>query len=390
MEDQKVDDDTFMNNSFLSEEKEKDVDGNDGKEEDRDGGAESLSESISPSKRAGRRSRRKDNEEEDHQFATTGNNGDGGGAWGQEEAMNRTESENFSLSYERMNRRGRDLDTSEGSDNDESNKNSSSLKGRPRKHQNIWEDEIQSEEKGNEKVAKNNSNNRHRNYHDDYDGGDSGLMIIPDLDDETDATDSFETQVAVAPKASTKKLNSLNELDIANKHIIPSIAGPGLDISLLTSCLVPHDNVQEEDKLWTFDTLLHEINMQERLERSKMIARLKKQNKISDMLKEGGDNFSSSLNLTTSNNNSTNLNTLLGIGSGGATLATAMTTSHTLATGITDTRNLHGLTSHSGLTMNLMTSSGNGQVSSLTGRTRKTKLDSLIAEDDENEGKGDN
>ena len=134
-------------------------------------------------------------------------------------------------------------------------------------------------------------------------------MIIPDLDDDTDAVDSFETQVAVAPKASTKKLNSLNELDIANKHIVPSIAGPGLDISLLTSCLVPHDNIVEDDNLWTFDTLLHEINMQERLERSKMIARLKKQNKISDMFKEIGGNFDPR-NIATDNNMSANLKIL--------------------------------------------------------------------------------
>ena len=286
-----------------------------------------------------------------------------------------------------MNRRGQDVGYAKEADNDESNQNSITGKGRSRKQQNIWEDEMESDRK--RSVNSNNkSPSRSRNNHDFSDGADSGIMIIPDLDDETDAVDSFENQIAVAPKASTKKLNSLNELDIANKHIVPSIAGPGLDISLLTSCLVPHDNVLEDDNLWTFDTLLHEINMQERLERSKMIARLKRQNKISDMYKEIDSSFSS-LNMTRGNT-STNLNTLLGIGSGGATLTTAMTTSHTLATGYTDTNNLQGLTSHSGLTMNMMTNTGKGQVSSLTGRTRKTKLDSLIAEDDETEGKGDN
>ena len=121
MEDEKVDD-RFGENSFLDEQKEKSEDRSEGKGEDGDGGAESLSESISPSKRPGRRSRRQDIEKEEGNFDNAiSNSGGGGGAWGQEDNSNRTESEAFSLSYERMNRRGQDVGYAEEADNDESN-----------------------------------------------------------------------------------------------------------------------------------------------------------------------------------------------------------------------------------------------------------------------------
>lgn len=85
------------------------------------------------------------------------------------------------------------------------------------------------------------------------------IMIIPDLDEE-DEQEDITTQVAVAPKNLARRVQSLAQLDREIKYQVP--AAGGLDLSILTKCLVPPKMVEEEDVTWHFDTLLQEVTQE--------------------------------------------------------------------------------------------------------------------------------
>jgi len=103
-------------------------------------------------------------------------------------------------------------------------------------------------------------------------GDDDGdeILIIPDLEEE--AEEDITTQVAQAPRNLTRRLPGLRELDAELKFAIPS--GLGVDLSVLTTTLVPPDMVSEDDTTWEFDALLQEVT-QEFIAESERAAEMK-------------------------------------------------------------------------------------------------------------------
>ena len=78
------------------------------------------------------------------------------------------------------------------------------------------------------------------------------------------ADDDITLQVAAAPRTTERKVQSLRELEGAGRDTAQSFASlEGLstrvDLSLLTSTLLPPEAVAEADELWEFDRLLTEI-----------------------------------------------------------------------------------------------------------------------------------
>ena len=85
-------------------------------------------------------------------------------------------------------------------------------------------------------------------------------MVIPTLssEDEEDVKGPDKAAVAQAPQASTM-LPRTHELDEDIKSILPTATASGIDLSILTSCLVPQNLILEEDEHWTFEELLQEV-----------------------------------------------------------------------------------------------------------------------------------
>ncbi|CAM9582861.1 unnamed protein product [Phaeothamnion confervicola] len=92
-----------------------------------------------------------------------------------------------------------------------------------------------------------------------FEEDDTGIMLIPDLEEGAD--DDIMTQIAKAPKNTTRKVQSLRELDHEIRHTVAS-AAEGLDLSLLTRDLVPLAMLREDDTAWEFDALLQEVTQE--------------------------------------------------------------------------------------------------------------------------------
>ena len=97
------------------------------------------------------------------------------------------------------------------------------------------------------------------NWDDDAEGNDA-IMVIPTLssEDEEDVKGPDKDAVAQAPQASTM-LPRTHELDEDIKSILPTATASGIDLSILTACLVPQNLILEEDEEWKFDELLQEV-----------------------------------------------------------------------------------------------------------------------------------
>jgi hypothetical protein len=98
-------------------------------------------------------------------------------------------------------------------------------------------------------------------HHDDRDEtGD--IMIIPDLDEEAGERSS---KVAVAPQH-FRAVQSLHELDRAISGLqlpVPSAASEQrLDLSILSSVLIPRDKLVEPDEAWEFEQLLEQVSQE--------------------------------------------------------------------------------------------------------------------------------
>jgi len=107
---------------------------------------------------------------------------------------------------------------------------------------------------------------RRKNLRDMEDEG-TEILMIPDLDDEENDAEDITTQVAAAPRNVARRVQSLRELDDAIKYTVPS--GAGIDLSILTSSLVPPKMVREDDTPWEFDALLQEVTQEFNLEMEK-------------------------------------------------------------------------------------------------------------------------
>ena len=97
------------------------------------------------------------------------------------------------------------------------------------------------------------------NWDDDAEGNDT-IMVIPTLssEDEEDLKGPDKDAIAQAPQASTM-LPRTQELDEDIKSILPTATASGIDLSILTACLVPQNLILEEDEPWQFEELLQEV-----------------------------------------------------------------------------------------------------------------------------------
>eukprot|EP00968_Pinguiococcus_pyrenoidosus_P001538 scaffold69_cov248-Pinguiococcus_pyrenoidosus.AAC.32 len=83
------------------------------------------------------------------------------------------------------------------------------------------------------------------------------ILFIPDLDEE--AEEDLSAQVATAPKNTSKRMPSFNELERDLEYVIPT-SDSGIDLTPLSRTLVPASAVREGEERWTFDSLLLEVH----------------------------------------------------------------------------------------------------------------------------------
>mmetsp|Transcript_24277 Transcript_24277/g.35478 ORF Transcript_24277/g.35478 Transcript_24277/m.35478 type:complete len:238 (-) Transcript_24277:66-779(-) len=115
---------------------------------------------------------------------------------------------------------------------------------------------------GSSKGKRDRDSSKHKtaaNWDDEAEGNDT-IMVIPTLssEDEEDVKGPDKDAIAQAPQASTM-LPRTHELDEDIKSILPTATASGIDLSILTSCLVPQNLILEEDEEWKFDELLQEV-----------------------------------------------------------------------------------------------------------------------------------
>jgi hypothetical protein len=91
---------------------------------------------------------------------------------------------------------------------------------------------------------------------------DDDIVVIPDLDEEGAEEEDITVQVAAAPKNNSRRVASLHELDSNIKGIGITRGPGGVDLSLLSSRLVPVQAVGEIDERWEFDSLLQSVTQE--------------------------------------------------------------------------------------------------------------------------------
>eukprot|EP01031_Cornospumella_fuschlensis_P033305 gene33305-40290_t len=96
------------------------------------------------------------------------------------------------------------------------------------------------------------ANNKDKHFQE----GDGEVLIIPDLDEE--AGIDVDQRVAHAPRNVHRKIPTLAELEEEMAGSIPAQEG-GINLQVLTSTLVPAQLLYEEDSVWTFESLLREV-----------------------------------------------------------------------------------------------------------------------------------
>jgi hypothetical protein len=84
---------------------------------------------------------------------------------------------------------------------------------------------------------------------------DDELILIPDLEDGGMDEDK---RVAHAPKNIHRRIPTMTELSNDVKTVISSNE-LGYDLGVLLNALVPAEFLNEQDSLWTFDSLLQEV-----------------------------------------------------------------------------------------------------------------------------------
>eukprot|EP00877_Chromochloris_zofingiensis_P000368 jgi/Chrzof1/10331/Cz04g38050.t1 len=81
------------------------------------------------------------------------------------------------------------------------------------------------------------------------------IMELQELEEE--GKEDLTKRVAEAPRMH-HKLAALTDLD-KDQSWVPAGAGADIDLSLLTSCLLPLDQVAEPDEVWQYDVLFAEV-----------------------------------------------------------------------------------------------------------------------------------
>lgn len=95
-----------------------------------------------------------------------------------------------------------------------------------------------------------------QNKHFDMNKDEGEIIMIPDLED--DGGGDGDGRVARAPRNFNRKIPTLAELENDARAAI-MMGESGLDLSVLLNTLVPPAMLEEEDSVWTFESLLREI-----------------------------------------------------------------------------------------------------------------------------------
>mmetsp|Transcript_13143 Transcript_13143/g.24363 ORF Transcript_13143/g.24363 Transcript_13143/m.24363 type:complete len:145 (-) Transcript_13143:114-548(-) len=111
-------------------------------------------------------------------------------------------------------------------------------------------------------ASDNSKPSRNNHFASEANDGDD-IMIIPDLDE--DQEEDLQLKVAEAPK-NIRVVQSLTELDSQISGLqIPLVGnskGPRIDLSLISSVLVPRDKLEEPDEPWDFEQLLEQVSQE--------------------------------------------------------------------------------------------------------------------------------
>ncbi|GAB5364889.1 hypothetical protein AAMO2058_001009000 [Amorphochlora amoebiformis] len=96
----------------------------------------------------------------------------------------------------------------------------------------------------------------------------TGLEEIKEAKSSNAVFEPLETEkkVANAPNVRLQKMQSLKELDHDIMFQLPTSLNDGVDLSMLTSTLVPQSKTIEEDEAWTFDQLFTSLSSAMRTE----------------------------------------------------------------------------------------------------------------------------
>ncbi|KAG1653563.1 Intraflagellar transport protein 43 [Nymphon striatum] len=97
-----------------------------------------------------------------------------------------------------------------------------------------------------------------QDFSNDYEKLDAEIPVIPDLDDVQN--EEFTTQIAVAPKVSVNHVSTYNELDVDLLKHAAFTSVDDVDLRLLTKCLTPEADIQEEDVPRSWEMLFTEIS----------------------------------------------------------------------------------------------------------------------------------
>ncbi len=96
----------------------------------------------------------------------------------------------------------------------------------------------------------------------------TNIIEIPMEDGNGGDDGDIKLKVAAAPEVRMQQVQTLKELDHDLQHQLPLALVDGIDLSLLTSTLVPQTGKNvEEDVPWTFDQLFTSLSSELRAER---------------------------------------------------------------------------------------------------------------------------
>jgi len=134
--------------------------------------------------------------------------------------------------------------------------------GERRRRSSAAQDEVSDADEIDERGKSQVSERQRRHFAVD-DEGEEDIMVIPDLDE--DHEEDLQNQVADAP-ANFRSVQSMRELDSQIKGL-ELLSSNGVDLSILTSVLVPRDKLEELDEAWEPESLLEQVSQKMRKEK---------------------------------------------------------------------------------------------------------------------------
>lgn len=147
-------------------------------------------------------------------------------------------------------------------DGGESKANDKPGKSKGRRASSARMDLEQQEQGSGQKKEERSSKGKKNKHFEDDDDADGCIMIIPDIDD--DQEEEIQLKVAQAP-VNIRTVQSLTELDSQISGLsLPEVGvdSARLNMSILTSVLVPPDKLEEPDEAWDFEQLLEKVSQE--------------------------------------------------------------------------------------------------------------------------------